>query len=70
MMWFFIDSAIIPLSWALTMSKPSGKLVSKRPTAKLVGILFLIERFADNFIGHWSNYHQLFFYAECYFAFI
>ncbi|OAJ42778.1 hypothetical protein BDEG_26191 [Batrachochytrium dendrobatidis JEL423] len=36
-MWILIDGITIPISWALTMSKPSRRLVNSRPTARLLG---------------------------------
>ncbi|KAJ3260046.1 hypothetical protein HK104_006891, partial [Borealophlyctis nickersoniae] len=36
-MWILIDGSTVPLSWALTMAKPAGRLSRFRPTARLLG---------------------------------
>ena len=36
-MYVLIDGITLPLSWALSLSEASKKLVSTRPTAKLIG---------------------------------
>ncbi|KAL2914989.1 hypothetical protein HK105_205533 [Polyrhizophydium stewartii] len=36
-MWILIDGSTVPVSWALTMARPSKRLVDSRPTARLLG---------------------------------
>eukprot|EP00842_Homolaphlyctis_polyrhiza_P003028 jgi/Hompol1/3726/HPOL_003341-RA len=36
-MWILIDGSTVPISWALTMARPSRRLADSRPTARLLG---------------------------------
>ncbi|KAJ3227168.1 hypothetical protein HK099_003131 [Clydaea vesicula] len=50
-MWILIDGSTIPLSWALTMSKPAKTLKSTRPTARLLGVETFSSVFGQIFIS-------------------